>query len=186
MKNQRGITLIELIIVVAILGVLITTVALTSTSYLKRQSLSASSREVLSDLQKLRMEALTRGSSGNNRGFGIRFASNTEYFTFEFNDANNNFVYNGTSEELNARGKSLPTNVTIKRWDGSSLVSPSSSDADVLLFDKRGLLRDNNLSAILGNSFVLELPGVSPPRCVVLSPVRIREGVWNGTACDET
>lgn len=186
MKNQSGFTLIELMIVVAILGALITVVALTSTSYLKRQSLSASSREVLSDLQKVRMDALTRGSSGNNRGFGIRFASNTEYFSFEFNDANNNFVYNGASEELSAKAKRLPNNVTIKRWNGSSLVSPNSSDADVLLFDKRGLLRDNNLSAILGNTFVLELSGVWPSRCVVLSPVRIREGVWNGTACDET
>jgi hypothetical protein len=105
------------------------------------------------------MDALTRGSSGNNRGFVSGSHRIRNIFPSNLNDANNNFVCNGASEEPNARGKRLPTNVTIKRWNGSSLVSPNSTGADVLLYDKRGLLRDINLSAILGNTFVLELPG---------------------------
>ena len=177
MKSESGFSLIEVLIVIALIGI-VAAIATMNSDFVQRHQLTAASRGLYSDLQKIRQDALTRGSVANSRGFGIRFASNTSYSTFEFNDADGDFTYDGTGEESGAAQKTL-SSVAVTIGDAGD---PTNN---VLIYDKRGMTRAVNWSSAGGRTYVLRATRVSQARCVSVSTVRIREGVWNGASCSE-
>lgn len=58
MKSRKGFTLIELMVVVGIMGVLLGAAALSYTTYLPRQRLLGTTREIMTDMQFLRAKAV--------------------------------------------------------------------------------------------------------------------------------
>lgn len=178
MKTPKGFTLIEVMIVVAVFGVLTAIAAPFTADFIARSRLSSASRELYADLQGLRRDAMTTISAPNGRGYGIRFISDARYELFEFNDLNNNYRYDaGVGEEFGPEQQDLPANMAF------SLGSGGSVPGTVLLFDKQGLSRSATWSPF-GNAFVIRKAGETQGRCVVVALARIREGVWNGSGCD--
>lgn len=179
MKSERGFSLMEMLIVIALIGT-VASILIMNSGFVQRQQLTAASRGLYSDLQKIRQDALTRGSVANSRGFGIRFASNASYSIFEFNDADGDFTYDGAGEESGAVQKTL-SSVTI------TIGAAGDPTNNILIYDKRGMTRTVNWSSAGGRTYVLRATGgVSQARCVSVSTVRIREGVWNGASCSES
>lgn len=176
--NKNGFTLIEVLVILAIIGVGVTMATMGSDT-VKKHRLTAGSRGLLGDLQKIRQDAMTKGSDANSRGFGIRFASSNSYATFEFSDINKNFVYDNNGEELAGRSETLPASLTV------TIGNSADPTGDVLIYDKRGMARDGNWVQIVagGKIYVLRLAGVAEVRCILVDPVRIREGTWDGVNC---
>lgn len=196
LSGEMGFTLVEILVAIAIFGILVT-LSYSGMEYVRKHRLQSASRELLSDLQRIRQDAITRstqnksGGTVNGRGFGIRFDSNASYQLFEFDDCNDSFSYNANTcpgppanpsarEEIGNRSKSLSSGITATIGASTS----PDSDTHIVLFDRNGIPRQPNWSFV-GKTYVLRLAGVDPPRCVSISNVRIREGTWNGSTCVE-
>lgn len=177
MKTSKGFTLIEVLIVIALLGILSAIAVPLASESVGRSRLNAASRELYADLQGLRRDAMTRISAPNGRGYGIRFISATRYELFEFNDLNNDYEYNpGAGEESDPEQRDLPPGLAISLGSGAN---PSGA---VILFDKRGFSRGADWG-IASNTFLVRKSGEVQGRCLRIALSRIREGAWNGSDC---
>ena len=188
LNNNKGVTLIELMVVVAIIAILVGMAAL-SMDFIRGERATSATRELLADLQKARVDALTTGPSttaGNTpqlRGFGVRFASTTSYTTFAFNDSNDNAAYSGTGEEINAATRSVSSNLSIQL--------SVHTDYPIIIFDRFGfptscktdgtVLSDTDGTRII---LVREIT-TNKTKCIRITTNTVREGAWNGTSCAE-
>jgi len=177
LADKKGVTFIELMVVLAIIGIAVTLATMGSDT-VRKHRLTAASRGLLGDLQKIRQDAMTRVSGANSRGHGIRFTSSNSYTIFEFSDINNNFVYDDTGEETAGRSEALPTSSTV------TIGNATNPTGDVLIYDKRGMARDSAWSQVTSKTYVLRLTGVTEVRCILIEAVRIREGTWDGLNCN--
>lgn len=184
--GQNGFTLLELLIVLVIAAVLMG-IAMLSYDFVLREQVKSASKELFADLQAARTNAATKGPtnatsfggniSPNRRGFGIRFASQTSYVSFDFNDANENFQYDGVAEEVATDTKKLlPRRLWIQA--GGALVAPANT---VVIFDRFGSPRQLDWS-MLPTPFTIAIDNSSLPtykKCIRIWPNSIREGNWN-------
>lgn len=162
---DKGFTLLEVLILIAVFGVLAAIATPFGAELLDRHRLSAASRELYAILQEARLNAMTKPPG--DLGHGIRFSSDpgTEFEILE-GDLLDEF-----GEEPGLRKKNLPR--------GISMSSTNSAD-DVLIFDRKGFARQSNSSSLGGRTYILE-NNRGGARCVTVSAVRILEGVWNGS-----
>lgn len=175
LAEERGVTLIEMVVVILVIVVLVT-IAMLNADFIKSHRLSSGVRILFSDLQKTRQDAMTRGSA-NSRGYGLVFDSGSAYTLFEFNDVNANYAYDGAGEQTAANTHTLSNSVTVTRSDNSA------PTGDVLIYDKRGLVRNNAWTTVTDRVYLLNIPGISQIRCIQIGATQIREGTWNGTSC---
>jgi len=170
--------MVELLIVVTLVAI-VAAIAMMGRETYQGHQLKAASQQLYGDLQKIRVDAMTKSSAANSRGFGIRFTSGSAYTAFEFNDADNNFTDAGTTtEETNTRNITLRSGITVTLGDTTT---PPTGTGNVLIFSKQGLPKDNTW-AQLNRNYVIQLSGVNQIRCVNIANVSIREGVWNAAS----
>ena len=184
--GQRGMTLIEAMVVVAIIGI-ITLIGTQGMTFYQRYELQSATRQLLGAIEKIRQDAMTKRTPPQmvptvirSRGFGIRIVPGgagapSGYTTFEFNDTNDDFTYDGTGEEY---APNRPAVDDGPRFSSSITVTP----AGVLLYDERGMSRMENW-LFGGRTYILTHANVTPSRCVVVTNIRVREGVWNASNC---
>ena len=79
--NKKGITLIELFVVMTIIAVLFAISMFAGSKYVKKYKVVENMSQVYADLNTLRFKAMTSGVP-----YGIRFNSPTEYILFKLND----------------------------------------------------------------------------------------------------
>jgi prepilin-type N-terminal cleavage/methylation domain-containing protein len=177
MTDRAGFSLIELLIGIAIFGIVVT-LATMSWSSAKNADLTAVTRQLHSDLQAIRADAMTRSTSTDSRGFGIRFTSPNAYELFEFNDTNASFTWDNVGEEAGVVKKTFPSSITVTK---------SASDAvagDIRIYDRHGLMHTGNWSSAVGVTYVLRGSGTTQARCISVDEIRIREGIWDGGSCN--
>jgi Tfp pilus assembly protein FimT len=130
--NSKGITLVELVIVLVVITIVIAIAAI-GPGFIGAERIKSTSRELLGDLQYLRLSAMTQGPDNTAtalRGFGVRFESANSYHLFRFNDANSNFMYDDTSEETALPGESalrkrdIPVQLKLRIKAGNRLEDP--------------------------------------------------------------
>ena len=177
MSRESGLTLLELMIVLTIITIL-AGLAFLGPGLVQRDRLAEASRTLLADFHNARNNAMTRHSNANSWGFGIRFDSNRSYVVFEFIDLNGNYRYDDPVEELNPRGVTLSSPISI------TLNAATDPTGEVFIFDRRGILRNIDLSSATGRTYVLRSPNAAP-RCLSVGMVRIREGGWSAATCVE-
>jgi Tfp pilus assembly protein FimT len=179
LSKEEGVTLIELVIVFTIIAILTVIAVSVGPEFIRNENIARVSRELLGDLQRARQDAMTRSEAANSRGFGIRFENPTRYVIFEFSDTVAlAFQYNGVAEEANTTTRNLTSSIELQ-FNGAD---PNN---DVRIYDKLGVPRDNTWSSVTNTTIVVRHE-TEPARekCVVISPNRIREGLWVGGNCE--
>jgi len=161
MMDKNGFSLIELIIVIAIFGILLAIAALSGREWMERYRVEGQTKEMYADLMKARVSAMQR-----NRMFFVRLAQN-QYAIYEdtFSSPDGNEVYDPGQD-------TLVTQKTLQYTFNSGY--PASFD-----FTANGLLLSTNPTD------TISVTSTANPLsdCIVISTTRILMGKMNGTNC---
>lgn len=175
--GARGFTLLELLVVMLIITIIAGFASL-SANLIRRERVAGVAREIYADLQKARMDAMTKDS----KGFGIRLESANSYVLFKFNDCNDDYHYDpkgceGAPEETETVRKTLHSSISILKKNMSSFQD------EVHIFDRFGRPRNDDWGMGNVSIVVKSSPDAGLAKCVVISDNRIREAIWNGSKC---
>ena len=161
MNNSRGITLIELLIVFAIIGILGSSLAYAYSGWMGRYNVEKQTKEIYSDLMTARMMALTR-----NRAYFVDFPSATTYRIVE--DTNDNNAINaGTGDTV------LPSFPKTVEYDNNA---NGFGIPLTFKFNSRGLISPLRTIWITHSTD----PDYD---CIVISSTRINMGQMSGNSC---
>jgi len=155
--NNRGITLIELIVVISIIGILAVALGFTFQGWMGGYRIESQTKEMYVDLMNARARAMQR-----NRSHFVVVTAN-DYQIFE--DTNENGSYN-PGVDLAIQGfASAKTLTYTSYWTGT------------VTMDTRGLVSTNNTIRFNIGSNTPDYD------CIILFPTRINMGQWNGSNC---
>ena len=153
-QDQKGITMIEMMVVLAIVGVLVTIAIPNYQAWVSDQNLRSSMVQLAGDLQIARMTAINR-----NAPITVSFAPADSPYTI-FVDTARDLTYDGIEEVLpNLRRKPLNARVTISQVDfngGQAFLfngrgmrgSPTAGNALVVLQNDRGKQYQINVTLV--------------------------------------
>lgn len=163
--NSRGITLIELIVVIAIISILAAALGFSFTGWMSKYKVESQLKELYIDLMNARVRAMQ-----NNRTHFVNLTQ-TGYTIYE----DTNPPPNG-NETLETGADTL---LQTKSTDYTIISSFSGTSPSNYTFrlDNRGLISRNG---------TIRLDSTSEPDydCLVLSPTRMNMGRWNGSTCE--
>ena len=167
--KSRGVTLVELIVVISIIGILAVALGFSYVGWQGKYKVEKATKEIYSALMTARSIAITRRI---NYLAAFPTATPTSYSVMA--DANDNGVADDTP---------LPT------FPKTIEYTISWSGVNRILFDSSGFIRwDRNNDGIEETTDVIRLTPTADPDydCVVISQTRIDMGKWNTTtvACD--
>ncbi len=176
--GSKGFTLLEMVVVIGIIGFL-AVIAQLAWDVIDRERASSITRELLVDIQRARIDAITQ----RGKGVGIRFESAKSYILFEFNDCNDDYDYdentcNGSREETEIMRKTIPSPFSLHKTSLSN-----NLDNEILIFDKFGHPRQKNWGIGLMTILVSRESDLQLVKCIAISTNRVRQKIWNGTAC---
>lgn len=140
--DNRGFTLVEMMIVVAVLAILAAITAPNLKTYMAQRRVNGAARQVMTDLMGARMEAVSQ----NNR-FKVFFLDDHHSYQILDDDNNNNTVDGGeasTTKNIQSeyydvtlsasanpifypRGTAYGTTVTVTNWSGSKNVTVAAA-----------------------------------------------------------
>jgi prepilin-type N-terminal cleavage/methylation domain-containing protein len=159
--EQRGITLIELIVVVSITGILIAATAFSFENWMAGYRIESQAKEMYADLMNARARAMQR-----NRMHFVDFpaANQKQYAIYE--DANTAPDGNGTLETASDAQ-------VLQKTIGYTIVPSLAFGAKRFNFDKSGLASLNGTVRFSYSSYNPDYD------CIVLFSTRINMGKWD-------
>lgn len=160
-RDQSGITLIELVVVVSIIAILIFFVTLSFEGYQAKYNIESQIKTLYSDIMGARMKAMNE-----NRLYVVKFTSPNSYVVAIDNDWNGDF--NAGDTKVDKYSKSGLNYNLAWGFQGST---------NRIILDNRGLVNVN------GNIRV-DRTNDAEYDCIVISNTRIKMGKWDGTKCD--
>lgn len=171
--GKRGVTLVELLVVIAVIGVLAVALGFTYQGWMGTYKVEKAVKDVYADLLSGRAMALQRNSD-----FLASFWSGS-YVIFQ--DTNGNGVYTG--------GEAVPGLFPVgpKPMEYNMLMDgavPAGTAAnDTITFEPRGLITWPG--AFPNSTKTLRMVSTVDPDydCIVIARTRINTGKWDGTAC---
>lgn len=188
----------ELIITVAIAATLLAMAAL-SMDFVRRERVTSSAKEVFADIQRVRSDAISRGTTTTpaapvKRGVGIRFVSPTSFVVFSFNDINplaapiaasGNYAYVGGAEEAEVVTRDLSSGRLSVLVGGALFAPPVADPNNIVIFDRFGYPRQIDWQLIGTMTITIDNPSLAGyTRCITIGTNSIREGFLNAAnAC---
>lgn len=166
--NNRGITLIELIVVISIITILIIAAGITIPGLVGKYNIENQVKIVQADL----MSARVRAMENNRVHFVVVTAAN--YQVFEDTNESGGTAPNGGDNTAPgfANPKSFSTNYGIV------------AGADTIVMDSRGIVQP--ALTPLGTTIRFNIGTLTPEYdCIAISQTRINIGKWNGASCDQ-
>jgi prepilin-type N-terminal cleavage/methylation domain-containing protein len=160
-----GFTLIELIITIAVMGIVMATATFNFRAWQEKNWMEAQTREILTDLNDARTSAFTQ-----KMYYGIIFEPNSYVMK----------SYSGATVPTTATASSSGTTVKSKSLKYGITKSGTSFASTPVLFDTTGMTYE------WFTIFVTTDPGkeAASVNCITISTARVNMGKINGTACE--
>ncbi len=170
--KSTGITLVETMVVVSIIGILVIAFGFSYKGWMGKYRIESQIKEVYSDF----MEARTRAMTRNIFHFAV---INTDNYAI-YGDTNNSYGNAPDAEDQLILAKKLQYKYQFKMISAGALPR-------TLTFDTRGLISNATAAISFRIDNILD-PDLDPDiDCLIIDEARIRMGKTNttGTACDE-
>jgi len=178
MKKNKGFSLIEVLLVVALVGILAALAAASLSNLVKKNRVENQIRRIYSDLMNARVMAMNR-----NITHFVVFAGSS-YTVWEDTDGSETPDAAPTDTQRLKRSSVDTTPMTYSNTTGAPSDSAISQSAGGwVAFNSRGIAR----TAIAPNGTIwITVAGVNPTRdCISITPTQLRLGKLNGGACNE-
>ncbi len=165
MKN-KGITLIELLVIISIIGILIVAMGFSYEGWMGRYRIESQTKELYSDL----MDAKTRAMTRHRIHFVILDSRQYEVYDDNYPPPDGNGTLETDSDELIIQ-KSLKYDLELLPVGTTPLPQTIAIDTRGLMFPQRDFRIDNDIT-----------PDYD---CIAITQARIRMGKWENNKCHE-
>lgn len=174
-KTRSGFSLLELLIVIAIIAIASTMATFGFNNYQLKSRVEAQVRQMASDIGEIRIRALTMKQRHN-------IVLNETGYVFQSYSTYDQPKCSGASPGgTDVPGMSRNVTYKLKNKDGGYYAGSCSGIAgDTLEIDQRGMLSGN------GATVFIDYPGASASLdCLSIHTVRVNVGKTNGANCDD-